>query len=86
MQDRCLVCVERTIGSKIILDAPDGTLGEWVMWNLVSVRLETVLVSVQDTCPVCVKRTLGSEIDLDALDDTPRSRGSCGSVFESIWR
>ena len=23
--DRCMVCVERTIGSKIILDAPDGT-------------------------------------------------------------
>ena len=25
MQDRCMVCVERTIGSYIILDAPDGT-------------------------------------------------------------
>ena len=25
MQDRCTVCVERTIGSKIILDAPDET-------------------------------------------------------------
>ena len=24
-QDRCMVCVERTIGSDIILDAPDGT-------------------------------------------------------------
>ena len=24
-QDRCTVCVERIIGSKIILDAPDGT-------------------------------------------------------------
>ena len=24
-QDRCMVCAERTIGSKIILDAPDGT-------------------------------------------------------------
>ena len=23
MQDRCMVCVERTIGSNIILDAPD---------------------------------------------------------------
>ena len=27
-QDRCTVCVERTIGSKIILDAPDRLLGE----------------------------------------------------------
>jgi hypothetical protein len=25
MQDWCTVCVERTICSKIILDAPDGT-------------------------------------------------------------
>ena len=23
--DRCTVCVERTIGSEIVLDAPDGT-------------------------------------------------------------
>ena len=23
-QDRCMVCVERTIGSEIVLDAPDG--------------------------------------------------------------
>ena len=25
-QERCTVCVEHTIGSDIILDAPDGTL------------------------------------------------------------
>ena len=25
MQDRCTVCVKRTIGSKFILDTPDGT-------------------------------------------------------------
>jgi hypothetical protein len=24
-QDRCMVYIERTIGSKIVLDAPDGT-------------------------------------------------------------
>jgi hypothetical protein len=24
-QDRCAVCVERTIGSEIVLDAPNGT-------------------------------------------------------------
>jgi hypothetical protein len=23
-QDRCMVCVERTIGLQIVLDAPDG--------------------------------------------------------------
>ena len=25
VQDRCMVCARRTIGSEIILDAPDGT-------------------------------------------------------------
>ena len=28
MQDRCTVCVERTIGSEIVLDAPNGILGD----------------------------------------------------------
>ena len=36
------------------------------MSNLVSVRLETVLVSVQDRCMVCAKRTIGLETVLDA--------------------
>jgi len=32
------------------------------LWNLVSVRLEIVLVSVQDRCTVCAKRTIGLDI------------------------
>jgi hypothetical protein len=28
VQDRCIVCVERSIGSKIILNAHDGTAGD----------------------------------------------------------
>jgi hypothetical protein len=47
-------------------------LDEWVMWNLLSVHLETVLVSVQYRCMVCAECTIVSEIVLDALDDTPR--------------
>jgi hypothetical protein len=35
------------------------------MWNLVLVRLEKVLVSVQDRCIVCAKHSIGSEIVLD---------------------
>jgi hypothetical protein len=31
-----------------------------VMWNLVSIHLETVVVLVQDRCTVCVERTKGS--------------------------
>jgi hypothetical protein len=38
------------------------------MWNLISIRLEIVLASVQDGCMVCAKRTIGSEIVLDAPD------------------
>jgi hypothetical protein len=42
-----------------------------VVWNLILVRLVTVLVSVQDRCTVCAKHTIGLEIILDAPDETP---------------
>jgi hypothetical protein len=41
-------------------------------WNLASVHLETVLVSVQDRYIVCAKHTRGSKIIVDAPDGTPR--------------
>ena len=34
----------------------------WVLSNLVSHRLEIVLVSMEDTCTVCAKCTIGSDI------------------------
>ena len=71
-QDRCTVCAERTIGSEISLDAPDGLLGDVVKWRLISACLEIVLNSTQDSCTVCAKRTKGSEISLDAPDGTSR--------------
>jgi hypothetical protein len=71
-QDRCTFYAEHTIGSEIVLDAPDVTPRQlWVMWNLVLVRLEIVLVPVEDRCTVCAKRTIGSEIILDAPKDPP---------------
>ena len=39
----------------------------WVLLNLVSDRLEIVLVSVEDRCTVCAKRTIGSDIIFNAL-------------------
>ena len=33
----------------------------WVLWNLISVHLEIVLVSVQDMCTVCAKRTIAQK-------------------------
>jgi hypothetical protein len=41
-------------------------------WKLVSVRLETVLVSVQEWCMVCTQYTIALEIVLDAPDASPR--------------
>jgi hypothetical protein len=41
------------------------------MWNLILVRLEVLLVTVQDRYMVCAKYTIGSEIILDAPNDTP---------------
>jgi hypothetical protein len=40
----------------------------WVLLNLVLVRLEIVLVSVQDRCTVCAEHTICSEIILDVSD------------------
>ena len=39
----------------------------WVIWNLVSIRLEIVLVLVQDRCMVYARRTMGSKIVLDTM-------------------
>ena len=36
------------------------------LWNLVSVHLEIVLVSVQDRCMVCAKHTIGLDFVFNA--------------------
>jgi hypothetical protein len=51
---------------------PMELLGEWVMWNLVSVHLETMLLLGQYRCMVCAEHTIGSEIILDAPDGSPK--------------
>jgi hypothetical protein len=73
VQVRCMVCVEHTILSEIVVGCT-----QWiskmmlVMWNLVSIKLETMLVLVQDRCMVCSKHTTGLENILDAPDGTHR--------------
>ena len=37
------------------------------MWNLVSIRLEIVLVLLQDSCTVYARRTMDSKIILDTM-------------------
>jgi len=63
-----MVCAKRTIGSDIVLDAPDD-VGHV---ESRSVCLEMVLVLMSDRCTVCAKRSIGSDIVLDAPDGTPR--------------
>ena len=57
------------------------------MWNLLSIRLEIVIVLVQDRCTVCAKRTIGSEIVLDApmvlLGDEAHLEARFGSFGDS---
>ena len=56
-------------------------LGDVGHMESVSVRLETLSLSVQDRSTVCAKHTLGLEIVLDAPDGTPSCQGSSGSSF-----
>ena len=84
VRDRCLVCARRTIGSELILDAPDGTSGDEAQVEARFGRLEIVLILTQDRSTVCIEHTIDSEIVLDAPDGTPRWRGSYGIPLLSI--
>jgi len=57
-----------------------------IIWNVTSIQLEIVLVSVQDSSMVCAQCTIGSEIVVEVPDGTPRYRGSSESSVRSIWR
>jgi hypothetical protein len=58
----------------------------WVMSNLISVRLEKVLVSVQDRWTVCVKHSIGLVIVLDTPVGRPsdKAQGKLVSVCLEI--
>ena len=57
-----MVCAKRSIGSDIVLDAPDGTPGDVGHVESRSVRLEMVLELVQDRRTSCAKCIIGSDI------------------------
>jgi hypothetical protein len=46
VQDRCSVCVQRTIGSQIVLEAPAVLLGDEGIVEICLVRLEIVLQKI----------------------------------------
>ena len=58
VQDRCMVCARHILASEIILDAPDGTLGDDAQVKAF-LHLEIVLILTHDRCTVCVERTIG---------------------------
>ena len=84
-QDKCMVCIERIIGSKIILDASDGT-PRWGGSSRIS------LLSIWRQCYYRCKigalfaLDIGWEMILDAPDGTTRWRGWSGSSFQSVLR
>ena len=58
------------------------------MWNLISVRLETVLVLEQDGCTIFAERTIGSEIILshpmELLGDVGHVESRFGPFGDSV--
>ena len=84
---RCTVCAEHTIGSKIGLDAADGTLGDvGQVEYLISVCLDIVIILTQDRCAVCAERTMGSKVILDAPMELLGDMGLVESCFGQFWR
>ena len=86
MQDRCTVCTVRTISSEIILDAPIVLLCDVAQVVAGFSPFGVNVILMQDRCTVCTKRTIGSKIIYDASYGTPRSRGSRGILFRSVWK
>jgi hypothetical protein len=72
MQDRCIVCAKHTVGSEIILDAPNVLLSDETQLEACFGRFRDSANLMQERCIVCVERTIGSEIIFDAPNGTPR--------------
>jgi hypothetical protein len=73
MQDRCMDCAKRTIGSENCFGRTRWySLVMILKWKLILVYLEIVLILMQYKSTVCVERTIVSEIIFDAPDGTPR--------------
>jgi hypothetical protein len=86
IQDRCTVCIEHAIGSKIVLGAFDRT-PRWHGTSGSSFRSVWRLCYSRCKIGVGLRRMYHSmEIFLVALVGTPRWRWSNRSSFQSLWR
>jgi hypothetical protein len=61
-----------------------NSLVTWVIWNLASFHLETLLGPVQDRCMLCSRCTIGSGIILDTPDGTTRLKWELILVLSDI--
>jgi len=59
VQDRCMLCARRTIGSEIVWTHLMVPLVTRLKWKLVLVLVEIVLILTRARCTVCVERTIG---------------------------
>ena len=71
VEDRCLVCAKRCIGSDIVFNVPMVLLGDEAQVEAPFSPFGDSAILTQDRCVVCVK-PIGSEIILDTPDGTPR--------------
>jgi hypothetical protein len=72
VQDMCMVCAKRTIGSELFWTQPMTLLGDEAQVELILVHLEIVLILTQDSCMVFAEPTISLKIILDASDGTTR--------------
>ena len=71
VQDRCMVCARRTIGSETVLDAPMVLLRDEAHVHACFGLFRDSTSLEARRCTVCAERTIGSKIVLDAPDGTP---------------
>jgi hypothetical protein len=72
VQERCMACAKLTIGSEIVLDAPNGTPRLRGSSGSLFRPVWRLVILTQNRYKVCVERTIGSNIVLDAPEGTPR--------------
>ena len=70
VQDRCMACTKPTIGSEIVLDAPNGTPRDVGLVECHSGLFRDISVGARLVHGLH-QTTMGSEIILDAPNGTP---------------
>jgi hypothetical protein len=87
-QDSWMVCMERPIGSKIILGTPDGTPRRCGSVECHSIYLVMVLISALDRCTACTECTTDTESfwlhSVDLQDDVGKMEAHFGLFWDML--